>query len=544
MSWIAQPLGPALILIFGALALVLIRSLGWHRVALWWVLAVNLAALTAWLLLRLPTAILLVGRDWSSALLYEPGGLTWQVIPWTWGGVGIVLLLSLSASLVGWDEEGRLGLLLRATDLTVAGVATAVLFAGNMLTLASMWILMESAALLRLMLEPEGRAETGRVSLAAASSLMIALACVLAGPELLTSPLTSARLSALSQACVLLAIALRAAAFPFHGWLLHARLVHIASRLSVYLVPAMTGLWLLGVVNSWTGMAWWGGVQWLILLSVALLGSAIAAWADHDPDTSLDLVYANRSALILLTVALWAGSGPLPLVGWLISFGLGLALLWVADPVYREGGGRWPAALAILTLAGFPLTAGFLSIVWLARLAPPSGHALIWALVAISDGLILATMWQRWTASAPRPPQQMTGREARLLSVTVLLSVPLLFAALRPAGVTAMVGAGAGAPGLLALLAGARAAVWAHLLLAVAIALWLTYNVRHLTPEWRPLLRRLVWLARLDWMYGAILVMGRAVALTWRGILEILEGEGYLGWVIVTVLILWVASRL
>ncbi len=543
MLWLIQPLGPALILLTGALALALLRPILWRRWASIGALLIVLSAWTTLIALRSPQAAILAGRPWTSILLDIAGGLTWQVNAWNWTGGWIIGLLAVVVVLLTWNEGERLGPYLRALDLAVIAAALLITFAANLLTLASMWVLMESMALARLILEPTHQPETGRSGLSAASALLMALASVLSGPALLTTPLTSAQFTPLTQGVLITAIMLRAAVYPLHGWLTHSRLSSPGDRLSIYLIPATTGLWLLGQLNSMQGIAWVGGLHWTVLMVVSLFGSSLAAWAETDLNRSLDLISANRATLILLTMSLWPEHGAFPLAGWLLAFSLGLALLLVARRINREWGARWPGYLAILTLLAYPITAGFLGQTWTARLAPPTGLFTFWILLALADSLLLTTLLREWQPRGPYMTTRANKQMICLLITTILLAVPLVFVGLRPNAFLRLSGIADTPPGLLTLIRKTPPTVWARLLVVAALALWLSYSGEPAFVGWPRLRALAARIAQLEWVYGLTQTAALAFQRFWQAVLRIVEGDGYVGWIMLSLLVLWLLSR-
>jgi len=543
LSWLIQPLGPTLVLLMGALALMLLRSSPWRRWASICALSANLGALIILAMLRSPQAVIAVGRPWTSVLFDFEGGLAWRVNAWSWVGGWVIVSLSLVVILLTWEEGGRLAPYYQAADLTLAAMAVIVTFSANLLTLASMWVLMESVAVTRLALEPTHQPETGRVGLSAASVLLMALVCALAGTALLVTPLSDAPLTPLAQALLLMAIMLRSAAYPFHGWLHHSRLSSPTDRLSVYLIPAVAGLWLLGQINSTADMAWLGEPQWWVLITLFLLGSSIAAWTELDTVCSLAMVCANRAGVIILAMSLWPGQGILPLVGWLLAFSLGLGMLLVAYLVNQSWGGRWPAVLAVLTLLGYPATAGFIGQAWIARLAPPTGYLLFWTITVLADSLLLATLLRGWERPIIPLPERVSRREARLLTATVVLAVPAVFAGLQPAMMLRLIGIEAPQAGLLTLVTSMPSSIWARLLVVSALALWLNYSREPALIRWERFQEGVARVARLDWVYGLVQITARAAWAFWQAVLRIVEGEGYMGWVALTLLLILLLVR-
>lgn len=543
LSWLAQPLGPSFILVGGTIVLLLLRWLPWPQASAWGAALATLAGMAALIALRSPSAAILAGRPWSSLLYDVEGGIAWQINAWTWASGALILLFLFVVILLGWERRERLAGYYRVIDLALAAAALAVTFSANLLTLASMWVLMESVALARLTIEPTYELETGRMGLSAASVLLMALACALSGPALLTIPFAAASLPPLTQALLTAAIALRAAAYPLHGWLTHSRLAISADRFAVYLIPATTGLWLLGQINSTAGMAWIGEPQWLVLIIFSLFGSAVTAWADVDPGRSLDLVYANRAGAILLALSLWPGQGALPLAGALLSFSLGLALFLVAGLAHQMWGAQWPRLLAVLTLLGFPLTAGFIGQVWFARLAPPAGFLPLWMVTVLADSLLLATLLKDWRRAPGHPAQGMPGQAGRVLTAAVLIAIPLAFIGLQPTTALRLIGVAVPPAGLLSLALSMPAVVWARLLIVPALALWFVFEQQRISAQWRHLQAGLVRLARLDWIYSLTQTAILTVQLLWQSLLRIVEGEGYMGWVMLTLLLIWLLFR-
>ncbi len=543
MSWLAQPLGPSFILVGGTVALLLLRWLPWPQASAWGAALATLAGMAALVALRSPSAAILAGRPWSSLLYDVEGGIAWQVNAWTWASGALILLFLFVVILLGWERRERLSGYYRAADLALAAAALAVTFSANLLTLASMWVVMESVALARLTIEPTYEPETGRMGLSAASVLLMALACALSGPALLTVPFAAAPLTPLTQALLTAAIALRAAVYPLHGWLTHSRLPTSSDRLIVYLIPATTGLWLLGQINSTVGMAWIGEPRWLVLIIFSLFGSAVTAWAEADPGHSLDLVYANRASAILLALSLWPGQGALPLVGALLSFSLGLGLFLVAKLAYQMWGAQWPRFLAVLTLLGFPATAGFVGQVWFARLAPPAGFLVLWMVTVLADSLLLATLLRGWRRPSERLVQGVSGQAGRVLMAAVLMAVPLAFVGLQPTTALRLIGVAVPPAGLLSLALSMSAAVWARLLIVPALAFWFVFEQQRISAQWRHLQAGLARLAPLDWIYSLIQTAILTVQLLWQSLLRVVEGDGYLGWVMLTLLLIWLLFR-
>ncbi len=137
----------------------------------------------------------------------------------------------------------------------------------------------------------------------------------------------------------------------------------------------------------------------------------------------------------------------------------------------------------------------------------------------------------------------MSRREARLLTAAVVLAVPAVFAGLQPAMMLRLIGVEAPRAGLLTLMTSMPSSIWARLLVVSALALWLNYSWEPALIRWKRFQEGVARVARLDWVYGLVQITARAAWAFWQAVLRIVEGEGYMGWVALTLLLILLLVR-
>lgn len=295
-------------------------------------------------------------------------------------GFGGALLLSPHPP-VGRVSGPTAGLLL------VAG-ALGMVMAANLLTLVAGWWLMD-AAYLALLVE-EGRAGAGRtVGLSLVGLLVLWMVLTGVGPEAATLPWNLTSFSGWTVGLMGLSVWLRLGVYPLH-------------RPVVWTTPGMPWpwLWLDGVAGGAWFLRWaslanaaaiWNTPLWLALGVFAVLGSSLAAWVTRLSHRRLTWVLINRASTLVLVTVL--GVGNLQGATWALvaAFALAGAALLVLQDGPRARGQHLLWGLAALTLWGAPLTLGapmraVLAHVWTHGRLLGSG-------MLLADTLALAALW-------------------------------------------------------------------------------------------------------------------------------------------------------
>ncbi|OQA41706.1 MAG: hypothetical protein BWY52_02487 [Chloroflexi bacterium ADurb.Bin325] len=580
-SLLLQPLGPALVLAIAGVLLALMRRLG-RGVATWaGAQAIQPARWQPWpYALRLPFALLGVvsaaavlvwfrrsGAEGMTGWQWQPltvagSTLEWRLDGWNWLVSGLILLLAAAALLL--DDEyprpagqsrspaaarsRRLDLLGTEVERTLWLAAAALVFvcSANVLTLACSWIVLDAALAIRLRPglspEPAGRAW----SLLALSAMLVLLLLFFLGESGLRAALTGHAFSR-GELTLLWTLGLvRAGAYPLHFWLTGPGSTSRPMRIALSLIAPAAGLWLLVRVYGLGETGWLRRPEWAALGVLALLGTALVAWATEDETWRWRWIVLNRSGLVVMAAYVAGLSGPQALIWALLAFALGGALLLVAQALAQDTGRRafvWAAAFLVW---GFPGAPGFLA---RTGLVFPTGMALavpLFVLMLLAEVLFVAALWQTAAAAPARPAQPRPNIIVIQLLLTFgLLAVSLLAWGLAPRLIVGFVAL----PGdealrtLGGIIVGARRSVWAGLALSGVLGAALGLFRQRIFGQMRGWQSAIGGIASLDWLYQSI-VAGLAVvgnALRYFAVLG--EGEGYLGWLALASLILWVLVR-
>lgn len=391
-----SPLGPVVVLVAGALFLVA----GGRYVRRWPLLPAGIAglALLAWMLLRgtLTRAQLL----WSwSAPLSLPTVLQLSLPGEVWmAGLVIHLLAPVLLAAPGWQP--RPGFVdPRAWVLLLVAVVLLVLMAGNWLTLLLLW-----TALWVLMGLVIGAPGAGRVwAWGMFSGLFMMAAPLFNGGRSLETALAGLALNAQAQWLVIVAAAIPLAVYPFHLWLtgIAAETTPAVRLTAGHIVPTLAVLALLGRLD----LSLLASQLWVPLGAMALLGSALAAWACRDERLTTVFLVINRTTWAMLVVGLEPPQGLL----LVLALGLGMGLWWLGRLVREHLGWRWPLGLAVAVLIGLPFTPGFAPTLTLARLAAVPVGVPGWLAVLLGQTLLVAALLRHARRTVPPEPVSPTA---------------------------------------------------------------------------------------------------------------------------------------
>ncbi|MBN1639785.1 MAG: hypothetical protein JXA09_01025 [Anaerolineae bacterium] len=508
--------------------------------------------------------------------------------------VGAAAMAALSS--IGTATAGRAG------RMAILGAALLFLTAGDWTTAALSWLLVDLALLGTLNARGVSRERLGWVGgLSLCGPILIGVALAVwesggahawvdrGGPPPMAG-LTPAAIPPLAAAALAVAALLRLMPYPLPTWFgaaqgAHASASHPAPRVLLTGVPA-----LLGAV-MWARLAGWGGLEALPAVAapavwggVALLVGAARAWGAREPEQVVASLHALPGATVLLAV------GPSTPEPWLVVVGASGVLATVALYVawtqcqhldLYDVHTYWRAAptlVALASLAGVPLCAGFPARAAIYWGAFTDGRWAALALAVVGEALFLSALLQvllelecvvdldqvrasggtpsdspadlgapacararRVLATASRRARawlrQVREQEGLVYGASALVALALLVLGVAPRAFT-----GAGLGEWLRLL---TLPMWAALLLPVAGAFFLYRSRDRLLDVWSawwPLFERLL---SLDAVYRGI---GRALkfvgSVLWGGML-LVEGAGYMAWVMLVclVILLFVIAR-
>jgi len=550
-----SPIGPSFLLVMGAIVSLIVGR--WLRRPEWLAgLALLFTALAGWLLLFLRSQLTVVptfSLPWRP-ILQVGTNLYWIGDGWNWYIAGLILLLGGLGILLDLNSDyvhqGRRVHASLAVQLAVLAAAMLFVNSGNLLTAILTWVLLDVCILLRsttrpIVLDPADAAPLMHhrgLSLLGAMLLLIAL--LPAGPTGPGQEFQNGTLPVESVLLLALAALIRAGVYPFHIWLLPERRspINVAERLLEHMVPTLCGLWLLG----WTyGL----GREYILLrldvlavFLLALLGSAVAAWTADNQNDHHSFVLIASAGLAALTGALTYNEGPSAMIWPTTAFALGGGLWLVGERVWQGWGWTLPVSIGALTLAGVPLTPGFLAQPSLARLwAPGNVMQLLFFVYVIAQSLQIAALLRSWEdVERVEPVELYPGARGRLLLASVALGLPLAIAGFLPRAVAAIASMPNAIPPTLGdppSVVAKEGAIW----ITVAAPLLLGFGLVWLRPKiWHIIgssANRLHTFIQLHWLFDYGWWSVQYASELWGNVTRVVEGAGYMGWLLVFALV-------
>lgn len=562
---VISPVGPALILLCGALTQIALGR--WvRRPGLMTGLALFFVALALvdFLLLRAEPVVPTFSRPWQPPLQFGTN-LVWVGDGWNWyisglllvlGGMGI--LLDLNSRRARAAPESRRVHTSLAVHLSI--LAAGLLFVGsaNVLTVMLTWVLLDLFTLARGAVDAELGAPGASAlessqqqakGLSLIGALLLLLALLPAGMTGPGQPLDGGTLPPESIALMLLAAIIRAGIYPFHLWLLppDRGRVEVAERLLDHMAPVLCGLWLLG----WTVDM---GAQYISMqpdivafMCLMLLASAVAAWTAADQTNHTTFVLITSAGLAALAGVLAHDAGPMGMIWPTTAFALGGALWLVGDEAWKSWRWQIPVSVGALALAGMPFTPGFLTQPALARMLV-SGPVFIalFGFFSVAQGIQIAAMLRSWSdEDEPAPRTLDAGVTARLLAASTALGLVLAIVGFFPATIAGM----ASLPDAIPPTLGNPPSVVAEMPVWIAAALPLLFGlglvaVRPLLWGWMGTMPdRISSVARLEWLFRLFWWGINRTSDALGGTMRIVEGTGYMGWVLVIAMMAYLLIR-
>lgn len=507
--------------------------------------------------------------------------LLWVSNGWNWYVSCLILLLGGGGLLFSGFGGQRLA---RVSDdsqqdaaltlaLSLNAIASALFFtsSNNLLTVTLMWVVMDLFIIARNAIVPTGHgpAPTRQFQgLSMVGALLLLIGLLPAGQSGPAEALAGGQLPQETVILMLLAGVIRAGVYPLHLWLLPHRgeRLYMPDRLIDQMPPALCGLWLLGWSSGLAGEGLLARPEVVALALLGLLGSAIATFTTTTRQEHTTFVLITSVGIAGLASILSEVRGPAAVLWPTTTFALGGGLWLIGERIWRTWHWQIPISVGVLALVGVPFTPGFLTQSVVAQLlrgancadeAVPCGAfgGAMWPLFVaytITQMIYVSSLLRIWESEpeespgpGSRPDAWMVGR---LLIYVVVLAIPLTIAGVFPqliTGITNLPDAiprGAGNPPS----AVASWQVWLTLAgpLTLGIGLVVLRSQISLrlnspgaatgaTPSLRDWPGRVAQFTALDW-FSRITRWGTSSAgHVWDASLEIVEGAGHIGWVIV-----------
>lgn len=558
-GWILSPIGPPIILLFGAAVLLIVGR--WLR-RTDWLAGVALffvgAAATCYISLQYQSIVPTFSHPWQP-LLQDATNLFWISESWNYylgalilltGGLGVLLNRS-------HRPDGRaLPNTNMVLALNLAVLAAALLFvnAGNLLTVLLVWVFLDLTIVLRGAVDPVGieaaqaggapgvrvQANEARV-LSLLGAMLLLIGILPAGFAGLAQELAVGNLPPETLALMLIAAAIRAGVYPFHLWVLpRGRAeVNVAERFLDQIVPVLAGLWLMGWVLQLGGAELVQSPPALAIFLLAILAAAVAAWTTADQPQHVAFVLITSSSLAVLAGTLSVNPGPAGLVWALTAFALGGGLWLVGEQAWRAWGWQIPVSVGALALAGTPFTPGFMALPSFAGLLGRGPlYWPIFGLYVLAQGTFIAALLRSWTTeragNGPAKPARVYARNymVRLLLATLALGLPLAVTGFLPLFAETLIAIPNSIPGELGAIPTGTAGpgVWVTLILPYVLGFGLIWLRPRLWPRLGAWPDWLSQFSRLEWLFRSGMWVIDQGAQLGHHALHVVEGAGYLGW--------------
>jgi len=523
-----SPLIPILCLLAGAFLMALSALVRFRWPSLIMAVATGLAV-ASMLPLQRQLPVSAVALDWRPVTLVgSPISLRVDSTAWV---LGLALLVAGVAVSLTWQTVPTLGETLssnlsRALVLAMLAVGLGSVFAANILTLAIAWGMLDG--LFCLILLARGGSSSGRraqvaLGLNGLATLSVWLVAALIEQDHLSPYWHLLVLPTSARSVMGLAAALRLGLYPLNIWQPVELVSELDRAILVYLVPAVAGLSLwarLAVMQALPEGSLWP----TIALVTALIGGA-QAWLQPDPRESLPHVALGYGGMLILAATSGRPQAE-ALVAGAASWLLGLTLLFVGRSFGRS---TWPwaipSALGAATLAGLPLTLGFVSRSAFYQGVSEVNGPLVLALVA--ESLLIGAMLRRLFTpdDSPLPPSLLArvGYGAAL----VVGTVPVIAGVLAPAAPMTKL----------------SATMWIAWSIPLAGALVLAVVARQLHSTMSRLGEVTGRVIRLDWLYSIMLPLLRSPARLGLLLADLLEGDGAFLWMLVILALVYLYVR-
>ncbi|MEM7133033.1 MAG: hypothetical protein AAF702_42420, partial [Chloroflexota bacterium] len=338
-----------------------------------------------------------------------------------------------------------------------------------------------------------------------------------------------------------IAAAIRAGAYPFHLWLLPTQneQVNLSERLLDQMVSVLCGLWLLGWTVNLGGAEVLQRPEVLLLILLMMLGSAIAGLTAPDAPNHTTFVLITSTTTAALSGALALSNGPAALIWPTTVFALGGGLWLIGERVWQEWNVAYPVYIGAASLASIPFTPGFLILPSLSRLLTTEPFYLtLFALYVLAQMIQIAAMVRDTGIPERHSTPQSPFLLARQLISCTALGIGLAIVSYRPDRIAAFADLENAVPLLLGNppVMVADTVVWLTLGLPLVLGiLFAMFTPRFLyyLSEWP---ERISQFTRLEWLFQLSWWSANRISDTWGNAVGVVEGAGYIGWLVVFVL--------
>lgn len=443
-----------------------------------------------------------------------------------------------------------------AALLALLAAGLSFIFSANLITLCLSWVIFDLTFLWALAASDHGGSRMRSVprilNLNCLACLSLLAAALLLGQGDDSLSLRSSSISTPVFGLILLAALVRAGLYPLHLWMPIGVQASLASRSLLHLVPASAGLYLLARLSAWpngvVSLSKDGGLPYgqalIIASSLAFAIGALLAWAEADLSKILSFIMMSQVGYAIASLAIAKPPTRVVILWPSLNLVLCLGLLFLSQDRF-EPRNSWPRAasgLAIASLVGVPLTSGFVGRWHLYHSLLTGSHLAFLALSLLAETFLFAALLRMWSAVSINPSPSELAYERLSVVGAALLAAPVLILGLHP-------------PVLRPLIEVVPFPTLVGLLRSTTIARWVAFFLpplggyllqRHRQRIFDPI--EIFWLKlstalRLEWLYSLLgqIVTGAAGTLEIVG--RVSEGKGYLSWIAVMGLLVFLFLR-
>ncbi len=536
---------PMFVLLAGALALLLLnRTAGPRNRSALTLLIISVAFLALLALARdLPVSDTIISR-WSpfleSDLVYHVDGLALLF-------AALMALAGLATIMPSLGHSECPETSSHATLLALLAAGFSFVFSANLITLGASWVVFDLAFLWAL--AASNRGESKRViprilNLSCLACLSLLAAALLLGQGGASLSLRPSSISVPVWGLILLAALIRVGLYPLHLWIPIGVEANLPARSLLHLVPASAGLYLLArlSVPAGAGLPYWQALA--IAGSLAFFVGALLSWIETDLGKALSFTMISQVGYVVASLAI--ARPPTMVVALLPSLNLVLCLgLLFLSQDRSELGSLWAkgaSGLAIASLAGVPLTLGFVGRWHLYHFLLADGNLAFLAVSLLAEAFLFAALLRMWSVVSIRVfPAEFAYHRSYTVGAA-LLAVPVLILGLHPPVLRFLVDA-VSFPTLADLLRRTTIVQWATLFLPLLGGYLLQRHRQRIFDPVEAFWLRLATALRLEWLDALI---GQSIAAV-TGALRIAgrmsEGRGYWGWIAVLGLLAFLFLR-
>jgi hypothetical protein len=478
----------------------------------------------------------------GSRLAYTTGGLAAPLTSLT-SLVCLAVVLSLSKWRRETDDNSEPPPYPAVFVVSAAGLS--FIYSANLITLCLSWAFLDLSLLFLVVGQKRNQAASGGQGQALTMSSLNGLSLVVAALLLDGHGLSPVLVPSL----LLVAALVRASFYPMHFWMLTDAEMGLPANALLQTVSIATGLSLLARLQEFSPQGLPYQSQLMIISSLALLATALSAWAEQDRRKAVSCVAINQVALAVLSVTVVGPQAKSSLLWSAISLALclGLLNLWPPKPERAARYGLWlrfPTGLGIASLMGLPFTMGFAGRIVLYRSLFALGQPYLWGLNMVADAVLFAALFRIGADLLSTPLDETAPSEwaawVSHLAGAIILAAPLLLLGVSPP-LARFLAVEMDLPAAAELIGRAEVTLWAVLLLPLVGGYLLHRGQQATLERFTAFWKGLGALLRLDWLYRWLWKVGWGIGAVLRGLAQVTEGEGYLGW---TLLLAFIAFLL